>query len=81
MWNYVGIDVSKNKLDIAWLRDPEKVKIKTKAVPNNREGFTQLVHWLSEQISAELSSIHVVLEATAVYHESVAYALVDAEHC
>ena len=78
MWNYVGIDVSKNKLDIAWLRDPEKVKIKTKAVPNNREGFTQLVHWLSEQISAELSSIHVVLEATAVYHESVAYALVDA---
>lgn len=75
MRNYVGIDVAKNKLDVAWLRDPEKVKIKTKAVPNHKDGFVQLVSWLRDQISADLTSIHVVLEATGVYHEAVAYAL------
>jgi len=78
MWNYVGIDVAKNKLDVAWLRDPEKIKIKTKAIPNHRDGFAQLVDWFGDQISADLSSIHVVLEATGVYHEAVAYALADA---
>lgn len=75
MKSYVGIDVSKNKLDCAWLRDPEKIKVKTKVVLNQNAGFSQLIGWLGEQISADLSSIHVIVEATGVYHEAVVYAL------
>lgn len=44
-------------------------------MPNHKDGFVQLVSWLRDQISADLTSIHVVLEATGVYHEAVAYAL------
>ncbi len=74
---HVGIDVSKHKLDCAWLREPNTGKIKTKTSPNNSEGFAQLADWLLKQTDAEHSDIQIVLEATGVYHEALALFLFD----
>lgn len=75
MMFYVGIDVSKQKLDCLWLRDPEALKVKTKVFSNSAEGHLRLGEWLRKTVSTEESSIHVVMEATGVYHEALAYAL------
>lgn len=75
MMFYVGIDVSKQKLDCLWLRDPEALKVKTKVFSNSAEGHLSLGEWLRKTVSTEESSIHVVMEATGVYHEALAYAL------
>ena len=74
---YVGIDVSKDKIDCLWLRDTETLKVKTKVLPNTASGFQSLRAWFEKNISAELSDIHVTMEATGVYHEALAYALYD----
>lgn len=73
---YVGVDVSKKKLDCVWLRDVDKLKVKSKAIPNNLEGHAQLAGWLHQHISPDASEIHVVMEATGIYHEGLAYFLV-----
>lgn len=68
MNDVVGIDVSKNKLDIA-LRFPNG-KIKSKVIQNNTCGFKKLMEWLNRQ---KLSSSPVFcMEATGVYWENVA---------
>lgn len=72
-----GIDVSKSKLDCAWLRDPETGKLKTKALPNNIKGFGQLTDWLIKQAGEQPSEIHIVMEATGVYHEALALYLFE----
>ncbi|MCC6071077.1 transposase, partial [Massilia sp. GCM10020059] len=71
---YLGIDVSKGKLDCALL-DAAKDKIKSKVVTNDVEGFSELQRWLKKQ-KAEVP--HVVMEPTGVYHEPAAFFLSDA---
>ena len=71
---YLGIDVSKDKLDCALL-DVAKDKIKAKAVKNDAHGFKELQTWLKKQ-KAEVP--HVVMEPTGVYHEPAAFFLADA---
>jgi len=78
MTAFVGIDVSKNKLDCAWLRDPATGKIKTKVFANDTEGFTALQDWLIQHTARPLTECHVVLEATGIYHEALAHSLYDA---
>lgn len=75
MMFYVGIDVSKQKLDCLWLRDLETLKVKTKVFPNGPDGYSRLEEWLRKTVSSDAASIHIVLEATGVYHEALAYAL------
>jgi transposase len=70
---FVGIDVSKSKLDCAVLLNG---KIKSKVVSNDRSGFTLLNAWLQER-SVVASSTHLCMEATGPYSEQVALALVD----
>lgn len=72
---YVGIDVSKNKLDVLWLRDITALKVKTKIFKNSHSDWTALNAWLLKQTGGQPEQIHVVMEATSVYHESLAYAL------
>jgi len=68
---YVGIDVSKDKLDIAVLGErPEK------QVDNTREGIEQLVEWMQE-IEPDL----IVVEATGGYQRAVVDALFHAGLC
>lgn len=75
---FIGIDVSKHKLDCAWLRNPDTGKIKSKVVSNDGAGHALLHRWIEQHTGQPLSACHVVLEATGVYHEALAYALHDA---
>lgn len=69
----VGIDVSKNKLDVCVAIGN---KIKTKALKNTAAGRGELDRWLSKpDLSADTP---IVLEATGPYNEAVAIALSDA---
>lgn len=72
---WVGIDVSKRKLDVALLNDAGKVK--SKSVANDPLGFAALMIWLKDR-GAELASTHVCLEATGVYSDGCATAFADA---
>lgn len=69
---YLGIDVSKAKLDCA-LRLPNG-KHRAKTVNNSPDGFTDLIAWLSKQ-NALLP--HVCMEATGIYWENIAQFLAD----
>ena len=74
---YVGIDVSKKKIDCLWLRDPQTLKVKSKVFPNQQSGFEQLLTWMEKTLSPQAEQIHVIMEATGVYHEALAHALFD----
>lgn len=78
MTAFIGIDVSKHKLDCAWLRDPDQVKIKTRVFENNAAGFTALQEWLVHHTGQPLAACHVVVEATGIYHAALAQSLYDA---
>src|SRR5574343_1107741 len=73
---YLGIDVSKAKLDCTLL-DPATDKRKTKVVSNDARGFEALLTWLDKQGAAP-GDVHGVMEATGVYHEQAALWLSDA---
>jgi len=63
----LGIDVSKDKLDVA-LRLPDG-KLRNKVVSNTHEGFEKLDAWLAQRGAGDL---HVCMEATGIYWEAVA---------
>ena len=62
---FVGIDVSKRKLDCAVLLNG---KIKSKVVSNDRPGFALLNAWLQER-GGVTDSTHLCMEATGPYNE------------
>src|SRR5438093_1138721 len=73
---YLGIDVSKAKLHCClWLGDEGKCK--SKVVDNTPAGITTLLAWTAKP-GATPEQVHVVMEATGVYHESAAQPLFDA---
>ncbi len=74
---FLGIDVSKAKLDCLWLRDPETQKIKTKIFQNTPDGHKALIKWIKITIKAEPENVHIIMEATGVYHESLAHYLFE----
>jgi len=73
MKHILGIDVSKDKLDLA-LRLPDG-KARHKVVTNDPEGFAALRAFLTKQGTAEL---HACMEATGIYWEAIAEYLADA---
>lgn len=74
----IGIDVSKHKIDVAWLRDPVQRKVKTRGFSNDPAGFAALLEWARHHTGATAQQLHFIVEATGVYHEALAYALHDA---
>ena len=66
--NYVGIDVSKDRLDVAVLGENQE-----KQVDNTREGINELVKWMVE-LEPEL----IVVEATGGYQRAVVEGLFQA---
>ena len=76
--NIIGIDISKNKFDVAWLRDIETNKVKNKHFTNTAKGQQALMNWAMLQTQAPIESIHFVMEATGIYHEALAHALFKA---
>lgn len=74
---YLGMDVSKAKLDCCLLPDEVSGKRKTKVVKNTKSGILELLVWVAKQnVSPE--ELHVVMEATGIYHEQAAMTLADA---
>ena len=70
---FVGIDVSKLKLDVARLR---LGKVRSKVFSNDRTGFRALAAWLSED-SITPAQAHLCMEATGPYSEALAVWLSD----
>jgi transposase len=73
----VGIDVAQKELVVALGRmyddwSPELYSHKT--FPNTEKGFIALLLWVKKQTSADVE-LRFVMEATGVYHESLAYYL------
>ena len=72
---FTGIDVSKEKFDIGWLRDVATGKKKTKVFKNTAQGHQQAADWLLKNIKTKAQEIVIVLEPTGVYHEALLYFL------
>ena len=61
----VGVDIAKDKFDVALLRDD---KYKTRIFKNNKNGFAEFISWLSNYDSQHA---YVCLEATGIYGEAL----------
>jgi transposase len=72
MNTYIGIDVSKEKIDVAWLQDLTTLKFTTKIIKNSKEGFSELRKWITEEITQPVETCHCIMEATGIYHEPLA---------
>lgn len=66
MTTILGIDVAKNKFDVALFRNG---KYKNKSFENNPSGFEVLAIWLQKQ---EVSSVHACMETTGSYGDALA---------
>src|SRR5690606_2999060 len=74
---YLGIDVSKAKLDCCLLVDAERLKRRSKSLANNASGIAELITWVHKH-GVACDDLHVVMEGTGAYHEQAATALYDA---
>jgi transposase len=72
---FLGIDVSKAKLDVALLLGNDKFK--SKVFANDAQGFEDLLRWLLGHVPDALSAVHICMEATGIYHEALACFLSD----
>ena len=75
----VGIDVAQDELVVCLGRmsdDWVPSLVAHKTFPNNPKGFDGLVAWVAKLTEADVA-IRYVMEATGVYHESLAYYLSD----
>lgn len=70
----LGIDVAKNKFDIALLRNG---KYKTRSFENKPSGFESLTVWLKLH---DVVTLHACMEATGSYGDALARFLFDAGH-
>ena len=75
MREFIGIDVSKDKLDLCWLRDADCGKKKQKVFKNHLADFGHIKNWLIKELKTEPKNIVVTLEPTNVYHEALCYYL------
>jgi len=75
---FIGIDVSKQKLDCALIRSNLPAKPLHKVVPNTPEGAAALLAWAGGKAKCAAADFSVILEATGPYHEIVAESLFEA---
>jgi len=69
---FLGIDVSKKKLDCALLLDG---KLLDKSCDNSPAGFKQLFDWLAKR---KVERVHACVEATGGFEEKIATAMFEA---
>lgn len=78
----VGIDVSKDTLDVSICCLNSNFEIYTIAIEtfeNTKKGIIHLERWIRKNVIKDMD-FTVVLEATGVYHEKVAYHLYQTKH-
>lgn len=71
----IGIDVSKNKLDVCWLKEPATNQVKSKVFDHTESGHKALMIWLEKQTQQLPEAMVIIMEATGIYHEALAYRL------
>lgn len=74
-----GIDVAQKELVVSLGRMDQEMSLEIfayKTFPNNQKGFRALTQW-AEKAANNGIKIRYVMEATGVYHESLAYYLTD----
>lgn len=71
----LGVDISKAKFDVALLLDGKKYR--SKVFSNDPAGFRALLAWIDSNVPGGQENVHVCMEATGVYHESLALFLHD----
>ncbi len=75
----VGIDVAKNELVVSLGRIDESLSVEIfayKTFKNRVSGFSMLKKWVEKLLHPQTTTLYV-MEATGVYHECLAYWLVD----
>jgi transposase len=78
----LGIDVAQKELVVSLGRMHEDLSIEInahKVFPNTKNGFSTLVSWVQKRVDPNIK-VSYVMEATGVYHESLAYYL-EQEEC
>lgn len=76
-----GIDISKDSFDAAFmvLLEGQVVKIKrTRKFVNTPQGVKEFIKWTNKSKNPSIK-LHVTMEATGVYYETLAYILYDIE--
>lgn len=80
----LGIDVAKDNCEcnLSALTAQLDVRVMASKVFSNTEhGLKELLQWLKKNCPADCSKLHVVIEASGVYHERFALGLQHAQHC
>jgi transposase len=75
---FIGIDVSKLKLDVALTADGNNI-LSYAIFENNEDGFKKLTKWIKKQ-SKKYEKIHYCMEATGIYSEDVSEYLQEKEN-
>jgi transposase len=75
---FLGIDVSKDRLDCALLASEGGTSLGGRSFPNTAAGLDRVTAWAARVSGAAAAATHVVLEATAAYHELAAHRLAAA---
>ena len=75
MKSKLGVDISKAKFDVALLLEGKKYR--SKVFSNDQAGFLALLQWIASNVPGGQDNVHVCMEATGVYHESLALFLHD----
>jgi len=68
----IGIDVSKLTLDVCYLKDIVTLNFERQVFDNTLKGHKQLLRWLKRVTKQSFNNIQITLEATGVYHLSIA---------
>lgn len=73
----IGIDVSKETLDVCYLKDGQTLMFERAVFDNTEKGFKQLLRWSRKVTGQPFVHMQVCLEATGVYHLRLAHFLHD----
>jgi len=71
----IGVDVSKRKLSVALYLDVQRERFRTKVLANQPGVGQELLDWAWRQARCAPEQLHVVLEASGSYHETLALEL------
>lgn len=74
----LGIDVSKDHFNVCLCslgQDLQQLAVASAAFDNHSKGFQKLLTWLSKHCVNKQAQMVVVMEASGVYHEQLAYFL------
>src|SRR5690554_5262586 len=71
----VGIDVSKEFLDICLLQHQTKSGRKHRRFKNTKQAHAEVIDWLKRHSRPDAEATLITMESTGVYHESIALCL------